>query len=374
VIIRSSSSTILVTRPFIPGLELSERFFREAVQPILAACFPQLVYSAARLDFGSDVLGFDTPQSMDHGWGPKATLFVSDTDWLVCRDQVTKTLAEKLPYEIHGYPTNFQHGDLSASDLFAIDHGPVNHGVTVTTTKRFFENYIGFDPTQPIDEVSWLVVPQQRLRTIASGRVFHDGLHQIQVLRAALAWYPHDMWLYLLANQWRRIDQEEPFMARCGDAGDEPGSRLVAARLVTELMRLGFLMERQYAPYMKWLGTAFRRLVCAGQLIPIFQRVFDSASWKEREQHLSDAYVIMIEQHNALHLTPSIAPEVTLFFERPYWVPHAERLVDALHGQMTSPAIKALPRYVGAVWQFADSTDVLDSLEKCQSLAAAIYG
>ena len=33
-------------------------------------------------------------------------------------------------------------------------------------------------------------------------------------------------------------------------------------------MRLAFLMERQYAPYAKWLGPAFARLACAPRLTP----------------------------------------------------------------------------------------------------------
>jgi hypothetical protein len=38
------------------------------------------------------------------------------------------------------------------------------------------------------------------------------------------------------------------------------GSRIVAARQVRELMRPGFLLERNYWPYPKWFGTAFGRL------------------------------------------------------------------------------------------------------------------
>ena len=37
--------------------------------------------------------------------------------------------------------------------------------------------------------------------------------------------------------------------------GDELGSQVVAARLVREIMKLAFLMEKKYAPYSKWLGT-----------------------------------------------------------------------------------------------------------------------
>lgn len=52
---------------FIPGLQLSEAFYREAVRPILDAAFPGLVYAAALIGNGSDVLGYDTPRSTDHG-------------------------------------------------------------------------------------------------------------------------------------------------------------------------------------------------------------------------------------------------------------------------------------------------------------------
>ena len=59
--------------------------------------------------------------------------------------------------------------------------------------------------------------------------------------------------------------------------------------------------------------------------------------------------------------------------KRPYLVPHAMRFVDALLGAIESPAVRALRPYVGAVDQFADSTDILDELSVTQSLTAA-YG
>lgn len=57
--------------PFMPGLELSRRFYREAVRPILDAEFPGLVHSAARIGGGSEVLALDTRRSADHEWGPR---------------------------------------------------------------------------------------------------------------------------------------------------------------------------------------------------------------------------------------------------------------------------------------------------------------
>ena len=65
---------------FIKGLELGELFYTEAVKPILAKYFADLTYSAALIGTGSEVLGFDTPQSMDHDWGPRLMLFLTEAD------------------------------------------------------------------------------------------------------------------------------------------------------------------------------------------------------------------------------------------------------------------------------------------------------
>jgi hypothetical protein len=53
---------------FVPGLELSRNFYHELVRPILDVDFPGLLYSAALLGRGSEVLGFDDEMSTDHDW------------------------------------------------------------------------------------------------------------------------------------------------------------------------------------------------------------------------------------------------------------------------------------------------------------------
>jgi len=48
---------------FIPGLQLNETYYQQAVRPILERHFPGLAYSAGLVGYGSDVLGYDTPVS-----------------------------------------------------------------------------------------------------------------------------------------------------------------------------------------------------------------------------------------------------------------------------------------------------------------------
>src|SRR3990172_6060362 len=96
-----------MTISFIKGLALSEQFHREAVKPILDARFPGLVYSAARIGAGSDVLGYDTPRSMDHGWGAILELYLSEEDHPRVSADIAEVLRHELPREVAGIPTSF---------------------------------------------------------------------------------------------------------------------------------------------------------------------------------------------------------------------------------------------------------------------------
>jgi len=198
---------------FIPGLKLSELFYKEAVKPILDSEFPQLRYSAALIDSGSEVLGFDTPQSRDHHWGPRLLLFLPKADCREKQEKILTVLARRLPSTFHGYSTHFGEPDEEGVQLLRkVKNGePINHRVDVSTIESFFQGYFGINPDDKINELDWLIFSEQKLRTIRSGRVFHDGL-ELNKIRRKLKYYPKDVWLYLLACQWHRIEQQEPSM------------------------------------------------------------------------------------------------------------------------------------------------------------------
>ncbi len=179
-----------------------------------------------------------------------------------------------------------------------------------------------------------------------------------------LEYYPHDLWLYLLSNQWERISQEVAFMGRCGQVGDELGSRIVAARQISDIMRLCFLMERKYAPYIKWFGTAFSKLKSAKTLTPLFNEIMDANTWQERQNHLTRAYEYVAKLHNELRITDSLTTEVSQFHNRPFMVIHADKFADAIHEKIEDNEVKRLPKYLGAIDQYVDSTEVLSYTEK----------
>jgi hypothetical protein len=165
----------------------------------------------------------------------------------------------------------------------------------------------------------------------------------------------------MLASGWQRIGQEEHLMGRAGYVGDEIGSALIAGRLVRDLMRLCFLMERQYAPYPKWLGTAFMRLAAGPELAPLLQEVLRAETWSERGEHLAVAYEVVARKHNALGITEPVPALRTPFFGRPFPVIWGGRFADAIAARISDPAVRRIAErgLIGGIDQFSDSTDLL---------------
>ena len=348
---------------FIPGLELSEAFYREAVKPIVQEMFPALTFSAGLIGSGSEVLGFDNLMSSDHHWGPRVMIFLSPADLARERDSISRALSDKLPRRFRGYPTSFTSpngGDKGVQLLDYSDEGPVNHRVEMMTADEFFKNYLGFDITSEVTAADWLTFPEQKLRSLTAGKIFDDGLN-LESARNRFRYYPHDVWLYLLAAGWARIEQEEHLMGRAGSVGDELGSAIIAARLVRDLMRLCFLMEKVYAPYPKWFGTAFSKLKSATELEPILHRVLAGRDWKERERFLSEAYEFVAALHNSLGITSLLPAQVAEFHDRPFMTISRGVFSAAIVAEIKESKVKkiAAKRLIGNIDQFSDSTDLL---------------
>jgi predicted N-acetyltransferase YhbS len=342
-----------VTATFVPGLQLAREFYATTVRVLLEEQFPRVPYAAALVGPGSEVLGFDTGRSVDHNWGPHLQVFLGDSDAERYAPAITDTLASRLPKSFRGYRVAFP--------VTGEPDGIARHRVEVTSLTAWLDGRLGFDPRQAVTLLDWLAVPAQRLAEFTGGEVFHDGPGELTRARAAVAWYPHDVWLHLLACQWQRIGQEEAFPGRCAEVGDDLGSVVVTARLARDLMRLVLLMHWRYPPYSKWLGTALARLPGIGGLTASLTAAISAGSWPVRQQHLRDAYETVAALHNQLGLTTPLDTHTRGFYDRPYQVIGAARFTAALHEAITDPQVRRLP-LTGAVDQFVDNTDAAADL------------
>jgi len=325
----------------VNGVELARRFYEQEVRPLLAGS----EHAAALLGNGSEVLGYDDEVSTDHDFGPRVQVLLPPE----------ATTSHHLP-----------------------------EGTELTTVDSFFRRRLGFDPADGVDLRDWLCTPTQTLATLTAGAVFHDPDGMLARRRAALAWYPDDVWRYVLAAGWLRIGQEEAFVGRTGGTGDDLGSRVVAARLVRDLMRLAFLIERRWAPYSKWLGRAFAGLPLAVTVGPPLAAAVAAPGWREREAALCEAGSILGAATDALGLAEHVDPTPRQFYTRDIRVVGADRFAVALTEAVRDPEVSALIDRLGrrhddavgtlpgAIDQAVDSVDVLCHPDRCRAAARVL--
>lgn len=334
---------------FVSGTEFNAGFYRSVVAPLVT-----VEHAAAQLGYGSDVLGYDTERSTDHGWGPRLQVFVDPSKV----DEVRAALDEGLPETFQGWPVRYGWDDVG-----------VRHHVAVVPWREFLRAELGVDPAGGLGAIDWLLIPQQQLLGVVRGAVYADPSGELAATRDQLGYFPDDVWRWMLGCQWLRLSQEEAFAGRTSEVGDELGSRLVAARLARELMRLVFLLERTYWPYTKWLGTAFATLPIADTLAPALMATVAATDYPAREAALSKAYEMLARKHNALGLTEALDPSVRDYYSRPFRVLRCERFAEATFAALGDSGLRSLPP-VGSVDQFVDSTDVLSRADRALRLRA----
>ncbi|MGI5520944.1 DUF4037 domain-containing protein [Micromonospora sp. CA-259024] len=354
---------------FLPGLTLARRYHDEVIAPILRHRFPGLRYAAGLLDGGSELLGLDTARSTDHDWGPRLQVFVVATD--AARVPGLRTALEAdLPAEFLGWPTRFAGDD---GQLGVVDPAGTRHGVSVDELAGWCRRRLGFDPAAGVTTADWLATPTQRLAEVTGGEVFHDGLDgALTARRAALAWYPPDVWRHVLAAAWTRVAQAEHLPGRCAEVGDELGSRVVTAGLARDLMRLGLLLHRRWPPYDKWLGTVFGGLPGAAPVVAALTDALGPGDWTQRQSGLVAALEAVARWTDETGLAAPVHARARLFHHRPFLVLRAERIAAGLRAGVTDPALRDRPP-LGAVDQYVHSVDVLTHTDRVRRLADSLW-
>ena len=326
-----------VGTPFVPGAELGRRFYAEVVRPLLDAEFPGLPHAAAHLGQGCEATSKDDS-------GPAVTLFLSAAE-AGRAPAIRSMLAARLPAEFCGHRVH-----------------PARPVVT-TTVRAFARRRLGWDPDDPLSVADWLSFPGQQLLSVTAGPVHHDGVGELTRLRDRLAWYPGDLWRYLLAAGWTRLGAEEHLMGRAGRAGDELGSAVIGGRLARDLMALGFQLERRYAPHPMWFGTAFTRLDLAAALTPVLAELVTAPTWPERQDAYAAAAGMLVRRQNELDLCAPVDPRPRLSGGGPFWVIDGDRVSAVLVAAVGDPAVRRLTRrrLIGSVDQWSDSSDLKDA-------------
>lgn len=230
------------------GLDLSERYFFDCGLPLLQRHFPHLVGSVAAglIASGSEVAGFDDEISRDHNWGPRFLLFMSAEDLQRHGPAVQALLDQELPRE---------YLDASVRRVGTSFH---TSPAPVTTPEDSCRFNTGF-AAAPADDMQWLAIPEHRLFEFTAGRIFYEPVPLITPLRKAFAYFPDNVRRKRFSFLWHQASHCAN-IARTASRGNRVSSHSFLCWGLECCMRLGFLLNRRYAPFRKWLYHAFEDL------------------------------------------------------------------------------------------------------------------
>jgi hypothetical protein len=352
------------------GIELSRRFYIDIVRPWLSQVAPELPYAAALGGYGSELLGFDDEVSRDHNWGPRIHIFLSREHFDGHARRLVADFSSVAPANYLGEPIGWRSRPHPPADGPEAA-GAIEHGLEFHTLESRLEHHFAVRSVENLSAIQWLGFAEQKLLAFTAGAVFHDADGRLGRARERLAYFPDDVWLYKIACQWGRIAEEQAFVGRTGQVGDDLGSRVIAARLVRDVMRMGFLLERRYAPYAKWFGSGFARLPIARSLSPHLEQAVLASEWKERGEALASAYLTLAQQQDALGIAP-FKPIVGPYHDRPFTTINTDDAVEAARAAIADPSIRQLP-IMGSLDQVSDLTPLLENPHLCQRVMHQLF-
>jgi len=237
------------------GLELTEKFYREHGQPLLAREFREYAgrIAAGLVGDGSECYGYDDEFSRDHDWGPGFCLWLTAEDFAFIGESLAQAY-ETWPDRFLGYRRIVSSWGSGRVGVFEIG--------------SFYKKYIGL-PEAPANLAQWLRLPENYLAAATSGKVFQDPLGRFSSIRAELkGFYPEDVRRAKIGarcmhlgqsgqyNYWRAIQRSEHYAAR-----------YAATKFCNDAMSLLFLLNKRYAPFYKWIHRAVRELPVLGEEI-----------------------------------------------------------------------------------------------------------
>lgn len=350
-------------------MDLCRGFYLDCARGILEKCFPDLVYSAGLIGYGSDVLGYDDPVSTDHMWGPRFYLFLRECD-MDLAEEIMTALSRELPCTYKGYSVNFTAPDENDNGVRHpefVESGPVHPLIWIQTFGSFLAAQLGTPDPDTLIHADWLAISEHRLLSLVSGQFFHDGLCCAAVVEK-IRYYPRPVRLYLIASAWDSIASEQAFLRRTGDVGDDIGSRLICARISERLMRLCFLYKGVYAPYSKWFGTAFGRLDIDPAIRQNLHEALAAGDVVLREEKLIRAMVLTAQLHNESGLAAPVPIRVQDYYGRDIRVIFAEQWAEAAAAELAGTELEHFPR-IGSFSQLAGLSDFSDDPTNYRKIA-----
>ncbi len=285
---------------FNNNMERCEAFYRKVGAKMIHEYFPEYEERIAvgLVGEGSDCFEFDDSISMDHDYEVGFCMWLNQKDYV----EIGEKLQGKYDELVHEKSSQFlMKNDLSSEYGFNKFIGDRRR---VKTIDEFYEELLGKDY---LSDKSMLATPDSAYAAATNGRVFRDDAGEFTARREEIKkYYPQNVWKLKIAKALHDFSQyAQSNYPRMMARRDYVTANLCIAKGTESAMELCYLLNRQYAPYYKWLKRGFENLSIAkeveGLLAKLSKTKLQSDAWENYrynpyELNKEDKVVVIFEE------------------------------------------------------------------------------
>ena len=257
----------------------SNRFFEQIVYPILKEHHPEISQkiTCGFFGYGSECLQMDDDLSHDHHWGLLIDALLPIDQFTEYSESLTRHLSKAVPEKFEGI--SLRDGHVAGT------------GIALEATENFLLRTIGIKHAPRTDK-EWLNIPEVDIIHVINGEVWHDPYGKYTSIREVLlGYYPDNVWYRRIAH-WSRYYSGMGVYAlhRALQRKNYQYAYTAFSRSLKWAIELGFLLNRSYFPYDKWLLPFFKKLPkLTGDMVPLIERATkEETSWGERLEILNN--------------------------------------------------------------------------------------
>lgn len=251
------------------GMNICREFYYEYGKPMIEEKFAAYKnrITVGLFGEGSECLGFDDEYSRDHDWGPGFMLLVSRRVYGEIGVALERAYSE-LPAEYMGYSRNIT------------DEATGRIGVIIIEdylTRYMGEILISDSGRIRPDKLRLGDIPEYILCNITNGEIWQEGEGIIEGVRNELrGYYDDNTWKKKLAIELIKMGQSGQYnLNRCLNREDKVTAMIYLGEYITSTLKVLYLINRQYAPYEKWLMRGASELLQCAEVTDCIRAIAD---------------------------------------------------------------------------------------------------
>lgn len=246
------------------GLKLSKDYYEEFGIPMIHDLFPEYEgrIAVGLVGEGSECLGFDDDISKDHDFGPGFCMWLTDEDYNAIGDKLQQAY-DALPQEYNG--------------ISRVDSGKAGKRVGVFRISDFYKKIMGI-PSVPRGDGDWLFINDEQFLNATNGEVYRDDYGAFSEIRKVIAdYYPKHIWGKKIARACAQMSQYGQYnYLRCLERDDKVTASIALGRFVEATMSMLYLIERQYAPYYKWMYRGLQNIEEYAEILELIRTISET--------------------------------------------------------------------------------------------------